>query len=502
MATIGIAKAAYSFLNHEKPHSSVTDWVEILTASTVEDEAFDGIPELVEVINLQPTGPTEASRALRKKLKHGNAHQQYRALVILKALVENGGHKFQTTFADSQLTDAIKNLSSDPSTDSKVKKKLLSVLASWQNQFQGDASMALVANLYNQCRPRTSVRVDPSSVWAHDTESQRASLDYERKKREEKEKKEEAKRKAKEEKEREKQKREEELRRAKMRSKRRTFDFEKEKPEILTTIANASQATSNLVNAITLVNTEHDSLQTNAEVQDRVNKAKEVRKKLVRYIQLVENEELIGTLIETNDRLVAALEMYNRLSRPTVTEDDVSAVQAGLEAAKITDQDQLRNLQSLQRGAVARAAQASGRGKNSTPALDANVHPDLHDLSFGSLGADQQNLPPPLRPSAPRRSDSDEDISYRRGSLSDFSDYESSDEETHNRQASAAGPSTSHAHRDPYFDSNVDGRGEAKSSPLHDDDSEDPFADPFKDPDQDLLGVGTPGIAEKREMHW
>lgn len=26
--------------------------------------------------------PTEASRALRKKLKHGNSHQQYRALVV------------------------------------------------------------------------------------------------------------------------------------------------------------------------------------------------------------------------------------------------------------------------------------------------------------------------------------------------------------------------------------------------------------------------------------
>ncbi|TFK56705.1 hypothetical protein OE88DRAFT_1730168 [Heliocybe sulcata] len=498
MATIGIAKAAYSFLNHEKPHSSVTDWVEILTASTVEDEAYDGIPELVDVINLQPTGPAEASRALRKKLKHGNAHQQYRALVILQALVVNGGHKFQTTFADSQLTDAIKSLSSDPSTDPKVKKKLLSVLASWKNQFQGDPSMSLVANLYNQCRPRTSARVDPSSVWANDTESQRASLEYDKKKREEKEKKEEAKRKAKEEKEREKQKREEELRKAKMRTKRRPFDFEKEKPEILTTIASASQATSNLVNAITLVNTEHDSLQANAEVQDRVNKAKEVRKKLVRYIQLVENEELIGTLIETNDRLVGALEMYNTLSRPTVTEEDVSAVQAGLEAAKIADHDRVQNLKSQQRAAVARAAQASGRGKDRAPASDANVHPDLHDLSFGSLGADQQNLPPPLRPSAPR-GDSDEDISYRRGSLSDFSDYESSDEETHNRKASSAGPSTSNAHRDPYFDNDLDGRAEAKGSLLHEDDAEDPFADPFKDPDQD---VGTPGIAEKRGMHW
>lgn len=498
MATISIAKAAYSFLNHEKPHSSVTDWVEILTASTVEDEAYDGIPELVDVINLQPTGPAEASRAIRKKLKHGNSHQQYRALVILKALVENGGHKFQTTFADSQLTDAIKNLASDPSTDPKVKKKLLSVLASWKNQFQGDPSMAFVANLYSQCRPRTSRTVDPSSIWAQDTESQRASLEYERRKREEKEKKEEAKRKAKEEKEREKMKREEELRKAKTRVRRKPFDFEKEKPEILTTIANASQASSNLVNAITLVNTEHDSLQTNEQVQDRLMKAKQVRKQLVRYIQLVENEELIGTLIETNDRLVQALEMYNTLSRPTVTEDDVSAVQARLEAAKITDGDQA-HLQSRQRAAVARAAQASSaRGKERAPQLGSGTHPDLQDLSFGSLGPEQNNLPPPLRPSAPRSADSDdEDITYRRGSLSDFSDYQSSDEETHKRQTSAPGPSTVRSYS---VDNNT--AGEAKSSLLHDDDVEDPFADPFKDPEPEMSGVGTPGIAEKKGMQW
>lgn len=40
------------------------------------------IPELVEAINLQSTGPTEASRALRKKLKYSNIHGQKRALTV------------------------------------------------------------------------------------------------------------------------------------------------------------------------------------------------------------------------------------------------------------------------------------------------------------------------------------------------------------------------------------------------------------------------------------
>lgn len=77
---------------------------------------LDRIPELVDAINLQPGGyaiatlwspshdseptlclsPTEACRAIRKKLKYGDVHRQLRALTMLKALVENCGQKFQS----------------------------------------------------------------------------------------------------------------------------------------------------------------------------------------------------------------------------------------------------------------------------------------------------------------------------------------------------------------------------------------------------------------------
>ena len=67
------------------------------------------------------------------------------------------------TFADGQLTDALRHLATDPMTDKKVKKKLLLVLASWHEQFKGDPSMNMVANLYKQYRPteRRTVESDP-----------------------------------------------------------------------------------------------------------------------------------------------------------------------------------------------------------------------------------------------------------------------------------------------------------------------------------------------------
>ncbi|KAI0077440.1 hypothetical protein K474DRAFT_1661700, partial [Panus rudis PR-1116 ss-1] len=487
MSARQLAKQAYSAFAGEKPRSSITEWIEILTSRNYDDEAYDGIPEVVESINIQATGVGEASRAIRKKLKHGDTHQQYRALVILRALVENGGHKFQTSFADSHLIDAIKHLAHDPSTDPKVKKKLLSVLAAWHAQFKDDPSMSMVSSLYRQCRPAAAHTQQMQTLHSAGLDM---TYENEKKRQEERERKE----KEKEEKRKAKEKARLEAEKKKKAVKRKPFNFEEEKPKILTAIANASQATNNLINAITLVNTEHDSLQTNARVQECLAQVRLARKPIVRYVQLVENEDMIGTLIDTNDRIIAALDTYDTLSKPTVTEQDIKDVQEGLAAAKIHDSE-LGKLQEKQRAAVQRSiGRAGGASSGKQPATTRSryddyddddeprspqsadyVHPDLQDLSFGPLGDEQRNLPPPLRPSA-RRSSSDEDSSHwRHGSLSDFSDYQSSDEDAHYR---ASGSTSAQPKNRNYIDVS-DNEGVKKDSKKGVPQEEDPFADPF-----------------------
>ena len=241
------------------------------------------------------------------------------------------------TFADGQLTDALKHLATDSGTDPKVKKKLLSVFASWHSQFKADPSMTLVAGLYRQYRPadRRSRQQDSeveqlfSKMGVGVKAGVNAGMAVDHEKRE----KELAKRRAKEAKGNAKRA-EEDAKRKKTRSRRQPFDFEKvriilqistetclwkhfdgaqEKPQLLTSIANASQAANNLVNAIILVNAQTDNLLTNERVQECLDNAKLCRKSIVRYIQLVENEELIGTLIDTNERIIAALEMYDKV---------------------------------------------------------------------------------------------------------------------------------------------------------------------------------------------
>ncbi|KAJ3929678.1 MAG: hypothetical protein NXY57DRAFT_1015696 [Lentinula lateritia] len=460
MSAITFARQAF---NREKPHSSITDWVDILTANHVEEEAYDGIPELVDSINLQGlTGTSEASRALRKKLKHGGSHQQYRSLVILKALVENCGDKFKTSFADGQLTDALRQIAGDRTADKRVQKKLKLVLISWHEQFKTDPSMRSVSELYHMCKDIQPAKpaIDPIEVEAAHRRAE----------------KEEAKRKAKLEKEEARKKEEAERlkqKQMKNRPKRAPFNFEQEKPKVLSSIVEASQASSNLVNAITLVNPEKESLQSSERVQDCLAKAKLARKPIVRYIQLVENEEVIGVLIETNDRIIAALEMYDNMASPDSKSDQSSAIVAGLAATHIGPESELIKLQEKQKAAVQKAKMNGSLRSDPT----GGVYADLEDLNFGTLGASSSNLPPPLRPTS-MSGESTGVGANTRGSLSDFSDYESSDEETHNARVS----SSKYATNDYYASSDDGANGSRGMQTVNTKASiDDPFADPFAD---------------------
>jgi hypothetical protein len=54
----------------------------ILSIFKLRGNAHPNSPHLSHHSSTVPCSPTEASRALRKKLKHGDTHQRYRALVI------------------------------------------------------------------------------------------------------------------------------------------------------------------------------------------------------------------------------------------------------------------------------------------------------------------------------------------------------------------------------------------------------------------------------------
>ena len=187
-------------------------------------------------------------------------------------------------------------------------------------------------------------------------------------------------------------------------------------------------------------------------------------------MQLVENEEFIGTLIETNDRLMCALEMYDRLiaAGPEAEAEDTRAITSGMAAM---------NFDATAKSTMDH--EHVEKGKDRGPDPPTYLHPDLEDLNFGPLGNSTTKLPPPIRPyTLSEDSTFDQDGQDHRGSLSDFSDYESSDENTHKAKA---GPSYKRRSYVTVSDNDDEDSVVFKNTRVRTQTHDDPFADPFAD---------------------
>ncbi|RPB16833.1 hypothetical protein P167DRAFT_531773 [Morchella conica CCBAS932] len=285
---------------------------------------MSGIPELIESIKLQDTGPTEASRAIRKKLKYGNVHRQLRALTILDALIGNAGIRFQRSFADEPLLERLRIAATDLMTDPDVKAKLKVVFGQWAVAYKDTQGLQSIASLYKQLpqrqRPRPQPKVlsevpadndrEPSSSTGRKatptspkspkptpiTLGQSADLGVGQKGHKKSS--------------------------SKSKSKTPPFSLEKEKPAMLQSLANASVASTNLKNALKLINREKERPSGNPEVLKRFEDCRALRRSILRYIQHVESEQWLGGLIHANEELVEALTLYEVLDKPIEEDSD------------------------------------------------------------------------------------------------------------------------------------------------------------------------------------
>lgn len=103
----------------------------------------------------------------------------------------------------------------------------------------------------------------------------------------------------------------------------RSFNLEKEKHQLLQAIASSSVASTNLMNALKLLNREKIRVSEHTETTNRFETCKALRRQILRYIQHVESEEWLGSLINANDALVEALMAYEILDK-SVDEDSDS----------------------------------------------------------------------------------------------------------------------------------------------------------------------------------
>jgi hypothetical protein len=188
-------------------------------------------------------------------------------------------------------------MASSAHTDQRVKRRLLSVLASWHRQFKDDPSMKLVSNLYpsvqalvtGQRKLSNDLRQFGGTGGLSPGAEEREAREHKDRERKQKGREEKDARKAKEREEVERRAREKAAAKDPQRrpnKQRKPFNFEIEKPNVISSIATASQASNNLINALKLVNREKESIEENTRVQETLVAAKAARKAVVRYIQV------------------------------------------------------------------------------------------------------------------------------------------------------------------------------------------------------------------------
>ncbi|KAH6618132.1 hypothetical protein B0J18DRAFT_468445 [Chaetomium sp. MPI-SDFR-AT-0129] len=388
-------------LSQKKPHTAITVLIENLTSgdpSITQIDDLSGLPELVEVINLQPSGgPTEAARAIRKKLKYGSTYRQLRALTLLDALIQNAGPNFQRNFADEALLERLRFCGSAGLSSPEVKTKCGELFRRWAAQYKNTPGMGGVVSLYRELPKRKRVVTQEQSRVIRETENpfgedeeeeakpspasppgghSRAtslsgtltqrhpakSYDAKNTKKDKKDKKS---------------------------KKTKAFNFEAEKDQMKLHIGEAFFEATNLTNTLQSIDRERERISENQLAAKRFEHCKQLRRKILRYIHHVEAEEWLGNLLNANDALVTALMTFEQLDRSIDADSD--------------SDDELAEQAHLYRMAIE-------KGKGRDPASPTASSPPTDGIANLNLGSPQSSSsaalptpPTPRRPPPPPR---------------------------------------------------------------------------------------------------
>jgi hypothetical protein len=283
--------------------------------------------------------------------KYGNVHRQVRALVILDALIQNAGTRFQKAFADEPLLERLRILARDDMVDSEVRQKVNVLFRQWAVAYKATPGLERIAALHKElprtkrpqpqqsrivrqqdaeaAREREEHSPPPSPPKARRPEAQHVSSSSSSRpvtlgnaaapssasifKRDKKDKK----------------------------SRGKAFNLEKEKGQLLETIASANVASTNLLNGLQLINREQQRVSENPEVMRRFETCKQLRRQILRYIHLVESEQYIGGLLNANDELVKGLMAFEIMDKSidddSDSDNELSASEAAMAGLRIEE---------------------------------------------------------------------------------------------------------------------------------------------------------------------
>ncbi|WKT47525.1 hypothetical protein QSH57_012430 [Fusarium oxysporum f. sp. vasinfectum] len=342
----------------KKPFSAVTVTVENLTSESYEEEDLSGIPELVDVITLQATGPSEAARAIRKKLKYGNVHRQIRALVILDGLIQNAGERFQRTFVDEPLLERLRVCGTSDLSDVAVRNKCRELFRSW-SQYAGRPGLDSLARLHRELPKRKQAVTQERSRVLRETEENPFVDD------------------------------EQEAAAKAARDARNASGPSSSTPASGSTFGHSSTKSSsgssaffatNLMNALQSINREVERISENQTAVERFEACKLLRRKVLRYVHHVEEEQWLGGLLHANDELVHALMSFEQFDRSIDADSD--------------SDDELAEQAHLYRMATIKGKEAMAKAASQSPT--ASQPPDLSELNISTPVHAAPPRPPPM----------------------------------------------------------------------------------------------------------
>ncbi|CAG8958978.1 hypothetical protein HYFRA_00012135 [Hymenoscyphus fraxineus] len=402
----------------KKPYSSITVAIENLTSESFEENDFSGIPDLVDAINIQATGPTEAARAIRKKLKYGNVHRQLRALTILDGLIQNAGGHFQQKFTDPMLLERLRICGTGDLTDPVVKAKCKELFRQWST-LKNVGGLRAISNLHKEThrsagtqkvvtRDESKVIRETENPFDDDEEEEKAAPTHSRNtslsqgqssksssprtsffsssasssKSDAKSKKDK-----------------------KGRKKSKPFNLDAEKEIMKSCIADSSMSSTNLLNALRSINREVEQISSNQAAVREFDNCKLLRRKILRYdmkkrvvspsddcksIHMLmisqvhhiaehpKSEQWMGALLHANDELILALMTFEQLDRSIDADSD--------------SDDEL-----AQQAHAYKMLQGTN-GKSNEESFDQNQLSGLHISPPPPPRTQQHRPPPPPRP--------------------------------------------------------------------------------------------------------
>lgn len=344
-------------------------------------------------------------------------HRQLRALTLLDGLIQNAGPRFQRSFVDEMLLERLRVCGTSDMSDPDVRKKCSQLFRGWATEYKNTPGMERLARLYKELPQRKQVVTQAQSRVVRETENpfdddedeadtaanaaaaaaarpgqasssrppvvpqtqtqptgRIESFSSFGKSSKSKDKRSSTS--------------------GNNKKTRKPFNLETEKPVMKATIADASIATTDLTNTLQTINRELERISENEAAIQRFEKCKLLRRKILRYIYLVNSEEYLGSLLHANDELVTALMLFEQLDRSIGADSDSDDDLA----------EQAHRYRMIQEQAA--KDKESGSGPNSPT----SAVPDIASLNLGDATSGRSSKrnsgiasppPPPAAPSRP-----------------------------------------------------------------------------------------------------